>query len=237
MIPCRQVLLASARAVLLLAGFGPGLDVTARADPVVCAEGGFSVAGADAAQAVAICATVDGLRRVLEGCGLPQARPLLVEVVAEVQHPVATCFATFDCHHDLIQVLDPSLYADLIAPAEPYARLPADVVLRALLSHELAHALAAQSAVRVLSPVDQEYIAAAMELDTMEPRWRRVYLDAVGPDAQPSAGLVDIWIYALAPRAFAANAWHHYALPGNGCDLIRRIVAGETSFARRPGER
>ena len=239
MIRSRRRALRCTGAVLLLASAlaaGPAPPLRAGAE-VACAEAGFAVAGADPELAAAICATVAGLSPALGGCGLPQDRPLRIEVVAQVLHPVGACFAAYDCHFEAIKVLDPALYASAIAPEEPYARLPAPVVLRALLAHELSHALATQAAGRALAPVDQEYIAAAMELETMEPGWRRVYLDALGPEVPASAGLIDIWIYALAPRAFAANAWRHFALPGNGCDLIGRIVAGEASFAPRPGTR
>lgn len=238
MIPVRRRFVGFAGAVLLLASaLAAGPAPALRAGDLACAEPGFSVTGADPARAAEICATAAGLRVALDDCGLAQDRPLTIEVVTQVLHPVGSCFAAYDCHFEAIRVLDPALYPTAIPPGEPYARLPAPVVLRALLAHELAHAFATQTAARALAPVDQEYIAAAMELETMEPGWRRVYLDALGPEVPPSAGLIDIWIYALAPRAFAANAWRHFALPGNGCDLIGRIVAGEASFAPRPGDR
>ena len=237
MIPFPALAVAIAVALFLPALAEPGRAKPVQSAPFACTADGFFVSGADAALAAEICATTTDLRAALAACGLAQDRPLTIALVAQVLHPVGACYAAYDCHFEAIKVLDPALYLAAIPPEEPYARLPAPVVLRALLAHEMAHALATQTAPRALAPVDQEYIAAAMELETMDPRWRRVYLDAVGPQVPPSAELVDIWIYALAPRAFAANAWRHFGEPGNGCDLIGRIVAGEASFAPRPGTR
>ena len=229
---CRTCFRRLALVLMLASVTGASLATPLRPDVFACDDGRIRVDGSAPDAAAEICAVMADLRDALAPCGLLQVRPLTVEVIAQVEHPLGACFAAFDCRDEVISVLDPALYAAAIPGAEPYARLPARVTMRALLAHELAHALATQSAPRPVAAVDQEYIAAAMELDTMEPGWRAVYLDAIGAEEPPGAGLVDIWIYALAPRAFAANAWRHFALPGNGCDLVGLILAGEASFAR-----
>lgn len=229
---CRPDFRRLALVLLLAAGTGASLATPLRSGDFACDDAGFRVTGSAPGEAATICAILRDLRDALAPCGLAQVRPLAVQVVAQVEHPSGTCFAAYDCHYEVIRVLDPAAYSTAIPAEQPYARLPASVTLRAFLAHELAHALATQSAPRPLAPVDQEYIAAAMEIETMEPGWRAVYLAAIGPALPPGEGLIDIWIYALAPRDFAANAWRHFALPGNGCGLVARIVAGEASFAR-----
>jgi hypothetical protein len=134
-------------------------------------------------------------------------------VVEEVAHPVATCLAAFDCAHDRVRIVVRDSYADLVEPGDPYALIPPDVLVRTLMFHEITHALIEQNAAgREVPAVDHEYIAAAMELEHMDPAWRQTLLDHARLDA-PAEGRINIWIYRLEPRRFAANAWLHFRLP------------------------
>lgn len=154
---------------------------------------------------------------------------MAIEVVEGTSHPLGDCLAVYDCAEDRIRITDPASWTGLLGEGEPYRELPPEVLLGALLTHEMAHALAARI-FGDLAFVDQEYIAAAMELELMEPESRRILTEAA-PVRTPGPGLVSAGIYALAPRKFATNAWLHFSLPGNGCGLIRAMLAGEASFA------
>jgi hypothetical protein len=216
-------------ALFLCLGFGGPLA----AQPLQCPDPLFSVEARDADFAQGLCSLASEIRDILETCGLAQRRALSIEVVDELSHPLGSCLAYFDCDYDLIRLSDPSTYGTFLEPEDPYSQLPGDVQVRALLTHELSHALATHSAgERRLDIVDQEYIAAAMELDLMEPEFRSIILEATPIARAPSEGLIDIWIYGFAPRKFAVNAWRHFRAQENGCELIRQIVAGEKSFAK-----
>lgn len=204
------------------------------ADPRPCPDPRFVTDAPDLALHNSVCAIASDSAGRLEGCGLTLARPLLIEIVGTVEHPFADCLAAFDCDLDRIRVTDPARFPERIPAAEPYADLPPEVLLRALLTHELAHAMVEHSTPeRSIAPVDHEYIAAAMELDALPPDWRQHLLDRAGIDT-PRAGLINIWIYRLEPRRFAANAWVHFSQPANGCALVARIVDGAFSFAEEP---
>lgn len=203
------------------------------AEPTSCAGADVSVDADDSEITAKICEMVPKIRERLGNCGLEQRRSLTIVVVNELSHPMADCAAYFDCEYDLIRLTSPDFYSGFFEDQTAYAQLPTEVTMKSLLTHELAHALATQSAGnRRLDTVDQEYIAAAMELDLMEPQWRKVVLDAHPVSLPPKEGLVDIWIYGFVPRKFAVNAWNHFRQPEHGCQLIRRIVAGEMSFAK-----
>ncbi len=204
---------------------------TALANPTVCSEPSFSVQARDMQLTERLCAMASDIRDRLAECGLSQTRPLTIEIAEELSHPVDTCLAYFECEFDLVRITDPAAYGSLLDDDPSYAALPAEVTLRALLTHEIAHALVAQTAGdRPVSMVDQEYIAAAMELELMEERWREVMIAANPVSVSPTEGLIDIWIYGFSPRQFAVNAWRHFSLPPNRCSLVRRIVDGRESF-------
>lgn len=211
-------------AAVLLAGH-------AHADPVSCPDSLMSVDAADAALSQSICEIALEVGDRLEKCGLIQTHPLTIEVVRDLSHPMGTCLASFDCHYELIRITDWKRYDSLLEPDVPYSLLPPLVTMRAFLTHEMAHALLHQSAgKREIAIVDDEYVAGAMELELMEPRWRDVMVAASPVSLPPKIGLIDIWIYYMEPRKFAVNAWQHFSQSENGCDLIRQIVAGEMTF-------
>ena len=201
------------------------------AEPVACPDPRLAVESANPALAMEICDVVADVGERLEECGLLQSAPLTIEVVGGLSHPMGECLAYFDCDRETIRLTDPSLYASLLDPEVIYALLPPETAMRALLTHELGHALIDQMSEGRDGPlVDHEYIAAAMELDLMEPDWRETVIAAAPVSLPPKPGLVDIFLYYLAPRKFAVNAWQHFSLPENGCALIRRIVEGEMTF-------
>lgn len=132
-----------------------------------------------------------------------------------------------------IRIVDPASYPDVMVPDAIYLLFPKDVLLRSLLTHEMAHALAFQtSGGREIAVVDHEYTAAAMGLELMAPEWRDVLIEAAPVSLPSNEVLFHIRIYATAPRNFAVNAWRHFSLPQNGCGLIQRIVEGDASFAK-----
>lgn len=187
----------------------------------------------DPLRAAQLCEMAIPLRDAMADCGLKQSRVLIVEVVTRLTRPFDTCLAHFDCKSDSIRIVDPATYRDILIEDTVYSLLPEDVLLRSLLTHEMAHALAFQaSGNRELDIVDQEYIAAAMELELMNPDWRNVLIEAAPVSLPPKEGLIDIWIYGMAPRKFAVNAWRHFRLPENGCGLILRIVEAKSSFSK-----
>lgn len=230
-IPSRLLPVVGSGLLAGVLGASPATQVAGA--PVPCADPMFAVDASDPDLTVRICRIAAEIRNTLNRCSLRQNRFLRIEVVAELDHPMGTCLAYFDCDFDLVRITDPQSYESLLEEDSPYARLPPMVMMQALLTHELTHALTVQSAgQRQIDIVDQEYIAAAMELEYMAQKWRDAILLEVAADRPPSVGLIDLSIYGFAPRKFAVNVWRHFRQPENGCDLIKRIIAGEVSFSK-----
>ncbi|MBF9059635.1 hypothetical protein HKCCSP123_10625 [Rhodobacterales bacterium HKCCSP123] len=222
------------RHVLRLAALVLALAGPAAAQVTDCAEGQVAIGGAPPALAEDLCRISHEAITTMTACSLGQTRPIRVDVVDEVPHPFATCLAAFDCDYDRVRIVIRDDYAGLVEAADPYAQLPPEVLVRTLLTHELAHALVFQTAAgREIALTDHEYIAAAMELEQMHPEWRALVLDAAGFTA-PAEGRINIWIYRMSPRRFSANAWLHFKAPGNGCALVGDIIAGRRSFETDP---
>lgn len=202
-------------------------------EPLPCPDPMFTLDANDEEMTRQLCTMASEIRDQLEACGLKQSRALTIEIADEISHPLAKCLAYFDCEYDLVRMTDPSTW-DLLLEEDPaYASLPVEVTLRALLTHELTHALVTQTAGdRTVRMVDQEYIAASMELELMEDEWRDVLLAEVPVGLPPKEGLIDIWIYGLAPRKFGVNAWQHFSLPENGCSLVQRMMNRDATFSK-----
>lgn len=230
-----QLKSAVRRSIVFAALFGLSISTVpdAHAEVEICADSMFEVDAESSDLRQRLCNMASALTTEMAQCQLTQTRPLLIEVVADISHPLGNCLAYFDCDYDLIRLTDPANYSDQLDDTTVYGAVPPEVTLQALLTHELAHALLTQTAEpRIVEMVDHEYVAAAMELDLLAPEWREVFAEAAPVSLPPKIGLIDLFIYGMAPRKFAVNAWQYFSQPENGCDLIGRIARGETSFAK-----
>ena len=207
----------------------------AAAGEVACDDGSFSVDAEAPEDAHLACRIAGDAKSVIEACGLIQTRPIRIELVAELAHGFDACLGAWDCREGVIRVVAPDRLAGTGTLEPPYSLLPTEVLFRALIAHELAHALLSQSAVGVDPAfVDHEYVAAVMELETMAPEWREVYVAAAPVGLPPKPGLISGTIYRFAPRQFAVNAWQFFRAEPDGCARIRDIAAGRFTFSAEP---
>lgn len=204
------------------------------AEPSPCPhEEMFSVDSPRPALTDKLCDMVGDIREKLVACGLVQEEAIGIEIVAREDHSLGACLAQFDCRKNLIRITDPDSFSRELNEDDPYTGLSSDAVLRALLTHEMAHALLFQSTSGYeIALVDHEYVAAAMELDFLDAASRDLLLLASPISLPPDPALLSAFVYAAAPRKFAVIAWQHFNLPGNGCSLISRIVSREFSFKK-----
>ena len=201
----------------------------AMADPLPCTEPIFRVETVGNATHDMICAAASKASQVLATCGLVPRAPIEIETVDGPIHGFARCLADFDCDLGRIQIIEPSLMCDNLLAEDPYALLPDDVVFRSMLTNELAHALVDQnSGDHPVALVDHEYIANALELAALAPEHRETLLDAAGIVPPVSPEVIDLFIYGLAPRKFAAAAYLHFE--ASGCATITGILDGTHTF-------
>lgn len=184
--------------------------------------------------AVATCAVVARAKVLLGSCELTQRSPIRISIVESAIHPsFGECMAIFDPDSSCIQITNPNRYSELLSEDDARFHLPPDVIFAAVIVHEMAHALVYQSAGELtVGTAEQEFIAHAFEMESIDPEWRDTLLEADPVNPSGSVDLVHPAIYALAPRAFANNAWRVFRREGNGCALVQKIISGAYMFPR-----
>lgn len=199
---------------------------------LACDDPRITVEARDEALARTACAAAEDARALMATCGLTQQSPVQISVVQTARHPgFGTCLATYDKTTGCLEITEPEGILSLLEGKDARAALPPDVLFRAIMAHELSHALVAQSTVGVkIGPAEHEFIANVFEMMTLDPEGRELLLEAHPVDPPGALSVVHPTIYALSPRAFANNAWRVFEAKGNGCDLIQRIIAGKFLF-------
>ncbi|HSF64605.1 MAG TPA: hypothetical protein VLA78_09460 [Paracoccaceae bacterium] len=206
---------------------GAGAEVRACPDPMLHVDTRTD------AEADMACTSALAAKALLQSCGLEQDRPILISVVERAAHPsFGTCLAIYDQNSGCLAVTEPGRIMPVLPEGDARAALPADVLFAASITHELTHAILQQAAGEVAA-TEQEFVAAAMEMQSLAPEWRQVLLDAYPVNPAGSMGLVHLSIYGLEPRAFANNAWVLFHRAEMGCSLVQRIADGAFRFPRR----
>lgn len=215
--------IATILAVLAAVATGAG------AEPRPCDDPLFRVEADSPRKHAEICAAAVSARQTVSICGLAQRTQIDILAVHEPVHALGLLLAAFDRDERRIRIVDPEHLRRYLPEDEPYFALPDDVVFRALLTHELAHAILDQAlAGRAVPPVDHEYVANALELVALTPDDRKILLKKVGVRAPVTAKELDIFIYGIAPRRFAALSYLFH--DAHGCEPIAGILDGTFSF-------
>jgi hypothetical protein len=213
---------------LSLFPFVAGAEVVKCADPLLSAD----AANDDIANLV--CSAAIQAKALFASCGLEQQEPITIQVVEAAMHPsFGTCLAIFDLRSGCLQVTDIAGLQALLPEGDPRATLPSEVLFAAAITHEMAHAVVQQAAGEIaIGGAEQEFIANAFEMASLDPSLRDVLLAADPVDPDGALSLVHLSIYALAPRVFANNAWALFDREEFGCSFVQKIVAGEYRFPR-----
>lgn len=199
----------------------------------ICADNQISVIADSGDTAGLACSLAIEAKTRLAECGLTQTAPIQIRLLDSRQLDIAHCLATFNCTSNVIEITDPRFIEASLGEDNPYRVLPVDVIFQALISHELAHALLEQTSEGVDVPfVDHEYVAAAMELNILDPKWRTALIRAAPVSLPPKISLISELIYGFDPRKFATNAWQYFNTEPDGCERIRAIAIGNFSFAK-----
>ena len=181
-----------------------------------------------------VCDAALRAKTLLGSCGLTQTYPINIAVVERAVLPgFGECLAVFDTKIGCLQVTEPGRLPSLLRSDDARSLLPPDIVFAGLITHELSHALVEQSAGQVkIGPAEQEFIANAFEMESLDPKWRDILLAENPVNPPGSEKRVNLGIYAIAPRVFANNAWQLFHHEGVGCSLVQKIVQGEYKFPR-----
>lgn len=207
---------------------------TALADEYRCSDPLLTASAPTAEVGDKVCTAATAAKDLLVSCGLTQTYTISIDVVDIAQHPIfGDCLALYDQRTGCLQVTDPHRLPTLLPQDDPRAGLPPEVLFAATITHEMAHALLQQTAAeREIAATEQEFVANALEMQSLAPEWRAHLLRSHPVNPPGSLGLVHLSIYALDPRAFANNAWMVFDQEVMGCSLVRNIAAGTFRFPR-----
>lgn len=225
----------SSAAAMAFVFLGLSLCGAVRAETLDCADEVFSISAANRDVATATCTAATSALTALAECGLQPSRRVTISVVDAPMHPqLGACMGVFDSQHDCIDVADPARYPVLLSDGDARRDLPPDIVFRGTIAHELAHALVAQNAdAAMIAPADHEFIASVFEMDAYGEEARATLLAADPVRPKGSRDMVNLGIYALAPRVFANNAWQIFQAAQDGCGLVRSILSLDVSLSFR----
>lgn len=197
-----------------------------------CLEVHLRIEGGTSAQAETVCGAIEAAGDTLRDCGLTQKAPVLIRIVPGSVSAEIPCLGRFDSAAGTISLTDPRTYCEFLAPDSVYAGLPADEVFGSLAVHEYTHALLDQAVPDPRIPwVDQEYVAYAMQLQTMAEAPRNAIVATYRTGTRIEDGTINGIIHQLAPLLFASRAWTHFSQEENGCGFVRKLIAGQASFA------
>ncbi len=152
--------------------------------------------------------------------------------VVPVVEGVGDCLASYNCDAPRIEVIEPSNLDAALVSGSVLARLDQDRLFESLVVHEWAHAMLDAASPRPVHDLgDQEYVAYAMQLQSLPEAERRVWLDAPPGSENPGPREVNAIIAAADPLRFATRAWRCFAANDHGCASIRDVIAGDLTFA------
>lgn len=223
-----RLLPSLARSALCAALFFPAAALSA---PIACPNPAIRVDAPDGETADLVCESSEKALQNLAACHLPQRTPVLISVVDQVRHPLGNdCVAFADCTTQVIQVTAPDFIPRTVEDGDVFTRIPAREMFASLIAHELTHLLIHQSHPDDVNEMDHEYMAYAMQIQSLAPQSRRIFLDqTAGTDPQDTSR-INAFFMSANPSLFASHVWAHFSAPGNGCDHFKRILDGEASF-------
>lgn len=162
--------------------------------------------------------------RFLASQGLSVPGSITVNVVTKMPDPVAeSAMGAYMKAESEVLVLSYSA-----AKKRSYSsfKLPLDRPLyRAVVSHEVAHAIAAGNFKQEPSYLGQEYIAYVTLFSTMTPTQRKKILRHYPPDDDWQAHAASLYIFES--LGFGAQAYRHFLKPENGQIFLRKVLDGE----------
>jgi hypothetical protein len=197
-----------------------------------CPEDPVDVMVASSEERHLVCSAAHDAVQRLGRCEILLRRPLDVEIVDEVRHPVSTIpiFGFFDTNRERVLISRERAIPSL-AEGTPYAGLPQRDFYRSLIVHEIVHGIMHQNLKRPASShAAYEYPAYALQVESLAPDVRDKLLRAVPSRVGPGELLFNDTILFFNPFFFAVRAYEHMKSATDGCAQLRALLEGHASF-------
>lgn len=221
---CRHLLLI----MTLMHGGAVVSGDTGGVDELRCATSGIAASQWSAAERDYVCAAAEAAIAFLRDAGLDYGGGLTIRPLDSAPMEYRGCeLGHFDTGRNEIQLLPlaPAVGAQRLTSAFDVPMTPA--LWASYISHEVAHAVIerhfAKGARRFTA---SEYIAAVVQMQTMEPALRETILANFSDlDAYPSVDAISSLYYLMAPGQFAVKVYRHYLNLGDaGPEFMRWLL-------------
>jgi hypothetical protein len=180
------------------------------------------------------CAAATLALELLAPCRLSLRRPLQVQVGNEPPHPFGQAMlGFFDSEREQAYIAG---YANISRRlgGGPLAELPRSEVFKSIVVHEIAHAAMHQNApAAALSHVASEYLAYALQIESLPAAHRATFLQSVAGGSIDGLVFSDVMLQ-LDAHVFAAYAYAHLKASPDRCGRLSELVTGEADFVQ-PG--
>ncbi|SDK49589.1 DUF6639 family protein [Aliiruegeria lutimaris] len=205
--------------------------LAANGAPLACGTPLVRVDTEDRTLHARICEIVASALPMLDGCHLKLTKPVTITFSDNLENAHGSCFGLFHPDRKQVELLTPRAFAQAHDKSESWHAIPLAEHFDAIALHEFVHALVDQTAVVERScTADEEYIAYAMQIESLSDATRSRLLKAV--DASPPIAMEEInpLLLGFAPPSFAVKSWLHFSEPGNGCDFVQKLMRGDVTL-------
>jgi hypothetical protein len=181
------------------------------------------------------CSAASDAIRLLGRCGISLRRPLHVQIMSEVRHPVGgAIFGLFDTKQERVLVTQEANIPSLVKDT-PYAKLPQSDFYRSLIVHEVVHGIMHQNLKQpATTHAAYEYPAYALQIESLAPHVRDTFLQSFDQTAIASKSLFNDTVLFFDPYFFAASAYYHFKASADGCAYLTALLHGEVAFIAPP---
>ncbi|MFD0982821.1 DUF6639 family protein [Tropicimonas aquimaris] len=178
-----------------------------------------------------VCEIVASAVPKLAECGLNLMSPVAISFSNKLDHSSGVHFGIYHLGKNRIELLDPKTFEQAFRRSETWTAVPLAEHFEAVVVHEFAHALVDQNAaIQRACIADDEYIAYAMQIESLSESTRSVLLAEVGASPPTSTQEINSLVLGFSPADFAVRSWLHFAEPENGCAFVEKIIQGEVTF-------
>ena len=178
-----------------------------------------------------VCSAAADALKLLGRCRIAPRWTLHVEIMREVRHPLGRIvLGLLDTRRQRVLITQEANIDSLIEQT-PYAALPRRDFYRSLIVHEVVHGVMDQNLKRAASShAAYEYPAYALQIESLAPDVRDMFLRAFDQPAIKSDALFNDIILFFDPYVFAARAYHHFNASPDGCVRLNAVLQDAAGF-------
>ncbi|MBU1210153.1 MAG: hypothetical protein KJ587_02640 [Alphaproteobacteria bacterium] len=211
-----------------------GAVSTSRSTPPAapCEAVAVDVTGAAPDEKALICRAAQRSVEFFRRCKLKSSGRIRIEVVAGALDVCGVdVFGSYDASTETVRIVNLKRCTAMAGEVAEYRAPPVEQFYGSIVAHEAAHYVFRKlTRDHSYSHATHEYVAYAAQIDSMPPAVRKNFLKSISrPLPSDLSHFVDI-VLMLAPARFGAMAYDHFSAPGNGCRMLRGLVAGTIEF-------